>query len=89
MGGLSREEIRARPDPNRAKRLKYARDTFTERTGREPTDVRKAGLYKDFTSLEKKQYASLMKKKKKSIEGGSRLDQAESYVRSLKTLLGG
>ena len=32
MGGLSREEIRARPDPNRAKRLVGARDTFTERT---------------------------------------------------------
>lgn len=79
MGGLSREEYRARPDPNRAKRLKYARDTFTERTGREPTDVRKAGLYKDFTSLEKKQYASLMQKKNSIDE--------DMIIK--KTLLGG
>ena len=79
MGGLSREEIRARPDPNRAKRLVGARDTFTERTGREPTDVRKAGLYKDFTSLEKKQYASLMQKKNSIDE--------DMIIK--KTLLGG
>jgi hypothetical protein len=69
VGGLTTEELKNRPRPNRARELAGARATFTARTGKEPTDVRKAGLYKDFTSLEKKQYASLMKKK--SLEGDS------------------
>ena len=80
MGGIkSAAEYKARPKPHRAWELAGAREGYTKKTGREPTDVRKAGLYKDFTSLEKKQYASLMQKKNSIDE--------DMIIK--KTLLGG
>ena len=77
MGGFtSVKAYKARPKTRRAERLKGARDVFEARTGREASNVRKAGLYKDFTALEKKQYASLIvepktKLGKKTLLGGA------------------
>ena len=77
---------------NRPQKLKSVRDTFTRLTGNKPRPVSKALMYKDFTALEKRRYATLMandkNKKKERLETPSRLDQAKSYVKSVKTLLG-
>jgi hypothetical protein len=76
MGGFkSAKAYKARPRTRGPQRLKGARDTYVKRTGGKLRPVHQAGLYKDFTDFEKRQYASLIaepktKLGKKTLLGG-------------------
>ena len=49
----------------RPEKLKSAREAYVRRTGGKLRPVQEAGMYKDMTDLEKKQYAALGESKPK------------------------
>ena len=76
MGGVSNKEqakqhFATNKMIDRPQKLKSAREGFEKQTKRKSKPVSRALMYKDFTALEKRQYAALEAedKKKKTLLG--------------------
>ena len=72
MGGVNKEEQKRQTQYNkyikRPEKLKGARDAYVKRTGGTLKAVEQTGMYKDFSALEKRRYASLMTSDKKKVD---------------------